>query len=77
MAPGDTTTEWAAVQQELENARKARAEQRVKAASGEERSLYDVLQANKGLSFLVPCSPGGPPLLRLFTSFFCRGRGGV
>ncbi|GAB0134600.1 hypothetical protein EsDP_00002965 [Epichloe bromicola] len=43
----DTTTEWAAVQQELENARKARAEQRVKAASGEERSLYDVLQANK------------------------------
>ncbi|KAG6026476.1 hypothetical protein E4U41_001261 [Claviceps citrina] len=43
----DTSIEWAAVQKELEDARRARAAQRIKAASGEERSLYDVLQANK------------------------------
>lgn len=42
------STEWEAVQQELENDRKRREEQRLKAAAGEERSLYDVLQANKG-----------------------------
>ncbi|OAA49442.1 NEFA-interacting nuclear protein NIP30 [Metarhizium rileyi] len=41
------STEWQAVQQELENDRKRREEQRLKAATGEERSLYDVLQANK------------------------------
>ncbi|EFY89753.1 NEFA-interacting nuclear protein NIP30, putative [Metarhizium acridum CQMa 102] len=41
------STEWEAVQQELENDRKSREEQRLKAAAGEERSLYDVLQANK------------------------------
>ncbi|KID87977.1 NEFA-interacting nuclear protein NIP30 [Metarhizium guizhouense ARSEF 977] len=42
------STEWEAVQQELENDRKRREEERLKAAAGEERSLYDVLQANKG-----------------------------
>lgn len=42
-------TEWEAVQRELENDRKRREEQRLKSATGEERSLYDVLQANKGL----------------------------
>lgn len=42
-------TEWEAVQKELEAERKRREEARVKAASGEEeKSLYDVLQANKG-----------------------------
>ncbi|KAG5978345.1 hypothetical protein E4U55_006219 [Claviceps digitariae] len=43
----DTSTEWAAVQKELEDARRARAAQRSKAAEGGERSLYEVLQANK------------------------------
>jgi hypothetical protein len=42
-------SEWEAVQQELENDRKRREEQRLKAATGEERTLYDVLQANKGV----------------------------
>ena len=44
--------EWEAVQQELEAERKRREEARVKAAAGEERSLYDILQANKGESHL-------------------------
>ncbi|KAF4445554.1 nefa-interacting nuclear protein nip30 [Fusarium austroafricanum] len=40
--------EWEAVQQQLETERKRREEQRIKAATGEgEKSLYDVLQANK------------------------------
>lgn len=43
--------EWEAVQQELEAERKRREESRVKAATGQEQSLYDVLQANKGLFF--------------------------
>lgn len=41
-------TEWEAVQQELENDRKRREAERLKAATGEEKSLFDVLQANKG-----------------------------
>ncbi|POR35444.1 Uncharacterized protein TPAR_04364 [Tolypocladium paradoxum] len=41
------STEWEAVQQELEAERKRRDEARLKAATGEEKSLYDVLQANK------------------------------
>jgi hypothetical protein len=41
--------EWEAVEQQLEAERKKREEQRIKAATGEgEKSLYDVLQANKG-----------------------------
>ncbi|KAM5356161.1 hypothetical protein ACJ41O_002807 [Fusarium nematophilum] len=40
--------EWEVVQQELEAERQRREEQRAKAASGEgEKSLYDILQANK------------------------------
>ncbi|KAF4991100.1 hypothetical protein FGRMN_8036 [Fusarium graminum] len=40
--------EWEAVEQQLEAERKRREEQRVKAATGEgEKTLYDVLQANK------------------------------
>ncbi|KAJ4150782.1 hypothetical protein LMH87_011516 [Akanthomyces muscarius] len=39
--------EWEKVQQQLEADRQRRHDARVKAASGEERSLYDVLQANK------------------------------
>jgi hypothetical protein len=55
---GAKSKEWEVVQQELEAERRRREEQRVKAATGEsEKSLYDILQANKGLgsfSFL-PC----------------------
>lgn len=40
--------EWEVVQQELEAERKRRDEARAKAAAGEERSLYDILEANKG-----------------------------
>ncbi|KAG5931411.1 hypothetical protein E4U53_001780 [Claviceps sorghi] len=40
---GDTSTEWAAVQRELEEARRARAA----AGATRERSLYEVLEANK------------------------------
>ncbi|KAF5623461.1 nefa-interacting nuclear nip30 [Fusarium sp. NRRL 52700] len=40
--------EWEAVEQQLEAERKKREEQRIKAATGEgEKTLYDVLQANK------------------------------
>ncbi|KND90144.1 hypothetical protein TOPH_05119 [Tolypocladium ophioglossoides CBS 100239] len=45
--PLGKSTEWEAVQQELEAERKRRDEARLKAATGEEKSLYDVLQANK------------------------------
>ncbi|KAH7326579.1 N-terminal domain of NEFA-interacting nuclear protein NIP30-domain-containing protein [Stachybotrys elegans] len=40
-------SEWEAVQQELEAERKRREEHRAKAASGEQKSLYDILQENK------------------------------
>lgn len=40
--------EWEAVEKELEAERRRREEARAKAVQGEERSLYDVLQANKG-----------------------------
>ena len=40
--------QWEAVTEELENDRKRREEERLKAASGEEMSLYDKLQASKG-----------------------------
>jgi hypothetical protein len=42
-------SEWEAVQKELEAERKRRDEQRIKAASGEEKSLFEILQANKGM----------------------------
>ncbi|KAG5926743.1 hypothetical protein E4U42_002997, partial [Claviceps africana] len=42
-AGADTSTEWAAVQRELEEARRARAARGVVG----EKSLYEVLQANK------------------------------
>lgn len=41
--------EWEAVQAELEKERQQRQEARAKAVQGEEKSLYDVLQANKGM----------------------------
>jgi hypothetical protein len=52
--------EWEAVQQELEAERKQREEKRVKAAQGEERSLYDILQANKGRSPMISTFPSSP-----------------
>lgn len=48
--------EWEAVQKELDAERKRREEARVKAVEGGERSLYDVLQANKGEFPLAPSS---------------------
>ncbi|PHH74936.1 hypothetical protein CDD80_2747 [Ophiocordyceps camponoti-rufipedis] len=45
--------EWESVQRELAAERKRREEARVKAAGGEEKSLYDILQANKGALILV------------------------
>ncbi|KDN64674.1 hypothetical protein CSUB01_04312 [Colletotrichum sublineola] len=42
--------EWEIVQRELEAERKRREEARLKSVEGGERSLYDVLQANKGES---------------------------
>ncbi|KAJ6445712.1 cytochrome b-c1 complex subunit 9, mitochondrial [Purpureocillium lavendulum] len=39
--------EWEAVQKELDAERKRREEARHKAAAGEEKSLYEILQANK------------------------------
>jgi hypothetical protein len=41
--------EWDIVQQELDAERRRRDESRLKAAQGEEKSLYDILQANKGM----------------------------
>lgn len=48
------------MQKELDAERKRREEARHKAASGEEKSLYDILQANKGLASPL-CYP--PPFL--------------
>ncbi|KAF4585355.1 putative NEFA-interacting nuclear protein NIP30 [Ophiocordyceps camponoti-floridani] len=39
--------DWESVQRELAAERKKREEARAKAAAGEEKSLYDILQANK------------------------------
>lgn len=50
-------TEWEAVQKELEADRQRREEQRRKAAEGEEKSLYDILQANKGRHPYYAVSP--------------------
>lgn len=47
---------WEAVQRELEAERRRREEQRIKAASGEEKSLYDILQKNKGLCISLSLS---------------------
>lgn len=51
---------WETVQKELDAERKRREEQRLKAATGEEKSLYDILQENKGLFWHLryPCSEG-------------------
>lgn len=40
--------EWAIVQRELEAERRRREEQKASAAAGGEKSLYEVLEANKG-----------------------------
>lgn len=44
--------EWEAVQHELEEDRKKREQARANLAGEGQQSLYDVLQANKGLFFL-------------------------
>jgi hypothetical protein len=43
------TAEWELVEKELAAERQRREEQRRRAATGEEKSLYDILQENKGL----------------------------
>jgi len=43
--------EWAAVQRELDAERRQRELARAKLATGEERTLFDVLEANKGASY--------------------------
>jgi hypothetical protein len=45
---GANAAEWEVVQKQLEAERRQREEQRVKAATGDEKSLYDILQENKG-----------------------------
>jgi hypothetical protein len=52
---GANAAEWEAVQKQLEAERRQREEQRVKAATGDEKSLYDILQENKGN--VCPASP--------------------
>jgi hypothetical protein len=52
---GTNQEQWEAVQRELDEERRRREEKRAMAAAGEEKSLYDVLQANKGL---VPFNAG-------------------
>ena len=49
IAPSVENDRWLAAQKELEAERQRRQEQRTAAAAGGEKSLYDVLQANKGL----------------------------
>lgn len=50
-AEAKKSAEWEIVQRELDAERKRREEARVKSVEGGEKSLYDVLQANKGESF--------------------------
>jgi hypothetical protein len=45
-----TNAQWEAVQKQLDAERQQREESRRKAIEGGERSLYDVLQENKGTS---------------------------
>ena len=51
---GKHNAEWEAVQKELEAERQKREDERRKAAEGGERSLYDILEANKGKESLLP-----------------------
>lgn len=50
-AESKKTAEWELVQKELDAERRRREEARIKAVEGGEKSLYDVLQANKGEFF--------------------------
>jgi hypothetical protein len=45
--------QWEAVERELEAERRRREEQRRKAVEGEEKSLYEILQDNKGVCVCV------------------------
>jgi hypothetical protein len=46
---GKNQSEWETVQKELREERSKREEERIKNMESGERSLYDILQANKGL----------------------------
>lgn len=48
LLPLAKNAQWEAAQRELEAERKRREEARLKASMGEEKSLYEILQANKG-----------------------------
>ena len=61
---GKNTAEWEAVQKEVEEQRKRREEVRRQEEAGEQKSLYDILQANKGTSFF------SPSLFSLLLAFF-------
>ena len=62
--------EWEAVQQELDAERRRREESRLQAAQGEGKSLYDILQANKGALFLAESTAR-----KLWTDSTCLNRG--
>lgn len=62
---GTRHAEWEVVQKELEAERRQREEARRAAAEGGEKSLYEVLQANKGGFLRANCRSG-----------FWGGRGG-
>jgi hypothetical protein len=46
---GKNQQEWEAVSREMEEEKKRREESRAKEAAGEQQSLFDILQANKGI----------------------------
>lgn len=56
-AVGRNKAEWEAVERELGEERKKREEARARAVEGGEQSLYDILQANKGMILTSPNSP--------------------
>jgi len=62
---------WETVQKEIEEERKKKEETRLREAEGAQQSLYEVLQANKGLSISFLSSP---PIHTLSPSIRCDGR---
>lgn len=55
-AVGKNNAEWEAVQKEVEETRKRREEARKLEESGEQKSLFDILQANKGKKEILSSS---------------------
>lgn len=63
--------EWETVQHELEEERKRRERARADLAAEGQQSLYDVLQANKGVSLNYP-----PTLKGVLIHEWCSGQAG-